>query len=106
MGSAFVTLVEGPDIDDAGEQVTFGAPSFAAVSVPVPTDFARGDNVRRLRAIDEQAALILSQGEAEIAQPLDLAQVEAAADRLRQRITDRLATPPPERKVAIESSAR
>jgi uncharacterized membrane protein len=57
-------------------------------------EFVPGDDVRRLRAIDEQAALILSQGEAEIAQPLDLAQVQATADPLRQRITDRLDTPP------------
>ena len=57
-------------------------------------EFVPGDDVRRLQAIDEQAALILSQGKAEIAQPLDLAQVQATADPLRQRITDRLATPP------------
>ena len=56
-------------------------------------EFVRDDDGRRLQAIDEQAALILTQGEAEIAQPLDLAQVQGAADPLRQRIRDRLATP-------------
>ena len=39
MGSAFLNIVEGPDIDDAGEQVTFGAQSFAALGLPVPPDF-------------------------------------------------------------------
>ncbi len=56
-------------------------------------EFVRDDERRRLQAIDEQAALILTQGEAEIAQPVDLAHVQAAADPLRQRIRGRLTTP-------------
>ena len=39
MGSAFLNIVDGSDIDDAGERVTFGAQSFAALGLPVPTDF-------------------------------------------------------------------
>ena len=56
-------------------------------------EFVRDDDRRRLQAIDEQAALIFTQGEAEIAQPVDLAHVQAAADPLRQRIRSRLTTP-------------
>ena len=48
MGSAFLNIVEGPDIDDAGEQVTFGAPSFVALGVPVPKDFTTAGSRRQI----------------------------------------------------------
>ena len=48
MGSAFLNIVEGRDIDDAGEQVTFGAQSFAALGVPVPTDFGAPGSRRQI----------------------------------------------------------
>jgi phage replication-related protein YjqB (UPF0714/DUF867 family) len=48
VGSAFLNIVEGPDIDDAGEQVTFGAPSFVALGVPVPADFTTPGSRRQI----------------------------------------------------------
>ena len=49
-----------------------------------------GDGTRRRSAIAEEAALILAQGEAEIAQPADVVPVRRAVEALQQRILSRL----------------
>jgi uncharacterized membrane protein len=57
------------------------------------SELVRDGDVGRLRAIDEQGALIQSAGEAEIGQLPDLVPVQAAAESLRERIRSRLPAP-------------
>jgi phage replication-related protein YjqB (UPF0714/DUF867 family) len=48
MGSAFLDIVQGPDLDDAGEQVAFGMHSFAALGLPAPPDFSTPGSRRQV----------------------------------------------------------
>ena len=48
MGSALLNIVDGPDIDDRGEQVAFGAQSFTALGLPVPADFGAPGSRRQI----------------------------------------------------------
>jgi phage replication-related protein YjqB (UPF0714/DUF867 family) len=48
MGSAFLDVVQGPDLDDAGERVAFGMHSFAALGLPVPPDFSTPGSRRQV----------------------------------------------------------
>jgi phage replication-related protein YjqB (UPF0714/DUF867 family) len=48
MGSAFLDVVEGADLDDVGERVAFGRPSFAALDLPVPADFDTAGSRRQV----------------------------------------------------------
>jgi phage replication-related protein YjqB (UPF0714/DUF867 family) len=48
VGSAFLSVVGGPDLDETGERVAFDADSFAALGLTVPADFGTPGSRRQL----------------------------------------------------------
>jgi phage replication-related protein YjqB (UPF0714/DUF867 family) len=51
VASALLSIIDGPDLDDAGEQIAFDAQAFDALGLPIPSDF-EAPGARRQVLID------------------------------------------------------